>query len=254
MPTPFQHLVYARNFLADQALPEALRTMLQAEAGAFLLGATAVDVQVLTGQARAETHFYEFPPREEARAVPTLLAACPALVDPHRLPPDQAAYLSGYLNHLIWDEVWAWEVYLPCYLFSGQFPTRQERAIHHNGLRVYLDHQAEATLHTWPEVVPWLASAEPRQWFPVTDDAALRRLRDWMVAQLTGREPVETARIFAERGKFPPERLEEVAQAIAVGTYVSPVPGLWEALARYEARGAQESRETVLRYWRGGAL
>ena len=79
MPTPFQHLVYARNFLADQALPEALRTVFQAEAGAFLLGATAVDVQVLTSQARAETHFYEVPPREEARAVPTLLAACPTL-------------------------------------------------------------------------------------------------------------------------------------------------------------------------------
>ena len=58
MPTPFQHLVYASTILESTLLPASIREGLRAHRNAFLFGNTAVDVQSITGQARAETHFY----------------------------------------------------------------------------------------------------------------------------------------------------------------------------------------------------
>ncbi len=248
MPTPFQHLNYARAFLKANDFPDAVRAVLTAHPGPFLLGCTAVDVQSITGQPRVETHFYDFPPPITPRAGEVLLSRHPGLGDRQQLSPDQAAFLAGYLNHLAWDEVWAWEIYLPKFLFSGVFPSHRELVLHHNGLRVYLDHQAEAELHTWPELIPWLEGVKSEAWLPFVEDRALHRWRDWLVDQLSGRIPVESAQVFAGRTGLTGEDLERVAGEMATGRYAAPMSGLERALEQYGVRGAVESRAAVLQY------
>ena len=61
MPTPFYHLSLAEDLLQHPALPEEVRQFLQASRCVFLFGNTAPDVQVVSGQPRQLTHFFNLP-------------------------------------------------------------------------------------------------------------------------------------------------------------------------------------------------
>jgi len=250
MPTPFQHLVYARDVLADARLPEAIRQAMHAHLGAFLLGNTAVDVQSLTGQPRFDTHFYHVHGDNTARAVETLMTTYPELENPSRLNPAHAAFVSGYVVHLAWDERWLHDIFRPFYLESDLWPDRLTRNVHHNALRVLVDRQAEATLRRWPDLVPLLRSVQPDRWLPFVQPEALCRWRDWVVDQLADPEAVETAQVFAERMDISPEHFETVISAVEQNTYQPHVPGLRHALSAFETRALAESIEALKDYWR----
>ncbi len=250
MPTPFQHLVYARDILADARLPETIRQAMGEHLGAFLLGNTAVDVQSLTGQQRFATHFYHVHGENPTRASETLLATYPELADPARLHPAHAAFVSGYLAHLAWDECWLYDVFRPFYLESDLWPDRLARNIHHNALRVLMDRQAEATLRRWPNpLLLLLREVRPDHWLPFVQSEALYRWRDWVTDQLANPEAVETALVFAGRMGISPEHFEAVISAVDQDTYRPPVLGLRDALSTFEADALTESIKVLKRYW-----
>jgi len=249
MPTPFQHLVYARDVLASARLPEAVRQALRAHLGAFLLGNTAVDVQSLTGQPRFDTHFYHVHGSDPLHAGATLLATYPELANPAGLNPVRAAFISGYLIHLIWDECWLQDVFRPFYLESDLWPDRLTRNIHHNALRVLVDRQAEATLRLWPELETLLRRVHPNEWLPFVGTEALCRWRDWVADQLADPQAVETAQVFAERMGISPEHFETVISAVAQDTYHPPVAGLMNALSAFESCAHVKSIEALKVYW-----
>jgi hypothetical protein len=253
MPTPFQHLVYARDVLTNARLPEVIRQALHAHLGAYLLGNTAVDVQSLTGQSRFDTHFYHVHRSNPLRAHETLLAAYPELADPARLHPEHAAFISGYVVHLAWDECWLYDVFRPFYIESDLWSDRLTHNIHHNALRVLMDRQAEATLRLWPDVVPLLRSVQVGHWLPFVQPKAIRRWRDWVADQLADPEAVETAQVFAERMGISPEHFEVVISAVEQDTYQPTVPGLRKALATFEANALSESIKALKEYWKIGS-
>jgi len=250
MPTPFQHLVYAREILAAPALPEQIRATLQEATGPYFLGSTAVDVQAITGQRRSETHFYRFPPTGNPRAGKAMKLAYPELANPYALSPECAAFVSGYLVHLAWDEDWAWDVFGPFYLESGTWPDRLTRSVHHNALRVVQDREAEVILRASPKIKAALRRTEPDHWLPFVPDEALRRWRDWIVCQLENPARVQTAQVFAERMGVSVEHLETVVRAVRTGTYKPPLPGLEEAIARFEIHAQIDSIHALEQYWR----
>ena len=250
MPTPFQHLVYAREILEAPTLPQQIHAALQEAAGPYFLGSTAVDAQAITGQRRSETHFYRFPPTGNPRAGKAMKLAYPELADPYALSPERAAFVSGYLVHLAWDEDWAWDVFGPFYLESGTWPDRLTRSVHHNALRVVQDREAEAILHASPEIQAALRRTEPDHWLPFVPDEALCRWRDWIVCQLENPDRVQTAQVFAERMGVSVEHLEAVVRAIRTGTYKPPIPGLEEAIACFEIHARIDSIHALEQYWR----
>ncbi len=250
MPTPFQHLTYAWDMLQHPALPEPLR----AHPGAFALGHTAGDVQAVSGQPRQETHFYVFPPTGHPRAGAALLEQHPALRDPSRLAPDHAAFVAGYLAHLAWDEVWAWEVYIPCYLETGFWAGRMHRALHHNALRVRLDRAALFRLLDWPALPDLLALTEPHHWLPFVEDDMLRRWRDWLVQQLRDPASVQTLPVFAARMGV---LVEELAAAVALqdtGQDAHIELRVKPALERYSSRAFEDAMRIVQAYMAGQSL
>jgi len=250
MPTPFQHLVYARRILTQPHLPLPLQQCLANAPEAYLLGNTAADVQSITGQPRTETHFYRFPPPRTPRALEVMLAQYPALADPYRLAPAHAAFMSGYLAHLVWDEVWAWEVYVPFYLESTLWAERLPRSLHHNALRVLLDRQAEAELQPWPELRHAFPAAQPQSWLPFATDSALCEWRDWVAGQLENPATVQTTQVFAERMGVTVEALESVIAAIVTDEYRPTVPGLLAAVQQFEAHALIDSVQVLRWYWR----
>lgn len=250
MPTPFQHLIYARDVLADARLPETIRQAMHVQLGAFFLGNIAVDVQSLTGQARFDTHFYHVYGTNPLHAHKTLLATYPELADPAHLHPEHAAFISGYVVHLAWDECWLRDVFRPFYMESDLWPDRLTRNVHHNALRVLVDRQAEAALRLWPDVVPLLRSVQPGHWLPFVQPEALFRWRDWVADQLADSDAVETAQVFAGRMGISPEHFETVISAVEQDTYRPPVPGLLDALSTFETGALAESIEALREYWR----
>jgi len=211
MPTPINHLVMAREVLERGTLAAPARWLLVAQYGPFLLGHTAPDVQTVSGQRREETHFYALPPRNDVPAAQVLLDTYPALARAGRLEPAHAAFMSGYLAHLLADELWWREVFQPFFGPDAGWSTWEERLFLHNVLRTWLDEEDQARLDGHEAAV--LATAEPRGWLPFIRDEDLRAWRDDLVEQLRPGRRIRTAEVFAERMGVSAEMVETAAHS-----------------------------------------
>lgn len=248
MPTPFQHLFYADFVLNHPDLPARLRALLRRELGPFLLGTTATDVQSITGQARAETHFYRLSEGRNISPADKMLCLYPELAPPQTISPAHAAFITGYLVHLAWDVLWAWDIFVPFYRDAEQWPSRRDFFVHHNALRVWLDRTAYTDLRRDPGLPCLLQETQSDHWLPFVPDTALGRWRDWLVEQLGDPTQVQTAEVFSERLRVPVACLEDLVAEMESGRYTT-VPGIEAALASYEAAALTESLRTILRYW-----
>jgi hypothetical protein len=101
--------------LARQLAGELDRSLLRDEAGAYLLGAAAPDIRVLTKGPREDTHFFQLDNFDEQSGVAALFDAYPDLRDAGQLSPQTVAFLAGYMSHLEMDETWISEIYRPCF-------------------------------------------------------------------------------------------------------------------------------------------
>ncbi len=195
----------ARELIESGQLRPPVERLLRGEAGAFLLGHTAPDVQTVSGQERLATHFYDIPPRDDIPPYRRLLDAYPELAQAERLAPAQAAFVAGYLAHLLADEQWWRLVFQPIFGVKAGWGTWPERLFLHNVLRTWLDEQDQARLSGQEAVA--LAAAEPRGWLPFVRDDDLRAWRDLLVEQLQPGQRVRTAEVFAMRMHLPVEQI-----------------------------------------------
>ena len=195
MPTPFMHLALAEEVLQGDELSRTASSLLHHQRGPFLLGNTAPDVQTVSGQARLESHFYTLPRTTGRPAHETLFATHPSLARPAELPPAQAAFLAGYITHLLLDELWLDDIFLR--YFSEDWASRRQRAFIHNVLRTWADRRDRQRLNG--TVAPALQEAEPQRWLPFVDDDNLRAWRDWLIEQLSPGRKTHTTEVFAQR-------------------------------------------------------
>jgi hypothetical protein len=207
MPTPVTHLVLADEILRGDVLSPAVRRLLTAQRGPFLLGNTAPDVRALSRQARSETHFYTLPRTSGRPAHEMLLAAFPSLSRASALPPARAAFVAGYVVHLLLDEMWLERIFLPCFA-EATWGTRRERAFLHNVVRTWMDRRDQQCLGK--DVARALREVEPRGWLPFVSDEALGSWRDWLAQQLAPGRSLQTAEVFAQRMGVAVEEVEAV--------------------------------------------
>lgn len=206
MPTPIMHLVQAQAMLGGDDLPPGIRSRLRDHQGPFLLGHTGPDVQTVSGQGREETHFYTLPRVSAPPAYRVLFDTCPVLAWPAVLAPAHAAFVAGYIAHLLLDELWLDTIFLR--FFQGDWAPRHEQMFLHNVLRTWLDRQDQQRLD--PGTAAVLKEAEPQCWLPFAGDDALRGWRDWLADQLEPGQRVETAEVFARRMGISPDKVETV--------------------------------------------
>lgn len=194
MPTPFTHLAVAADLLADTSLPPGVPP----ERPAFLLGNIAPDVQVLSHQAREATHFFPVPLNGAPPAEQTLFVRYPALRPLSALPPAQAAFLAGYLAHLVFDQLWIARIFEPVFgpeqTWGESF---HERLYLHNVLRAHWDGLDLVRLQ--PGAAQALAAAQPRGWLPFVEDRYLAEWRDLVAEQLGEAGAPRTVEVFAQR-------------------------------------------------------
>lgn len=189
--------------LAGKAFDQPERDLLLRRRGAFLLGNLAPDVQVVSGQTRLDTHFFDLPvQRNRLPAWTNLFSAHPGLTHPRALPEDQAAFLAGYLCHLMADWLWALEIFNPVFAANKEWENFPRRLYLHNVLRAYLDRDILPGLPQ--RISSDLLGVTPHGWLPFVEDHDLLLWRDDLAGQLSG-ERIRTVEVFAERQGLPPQ-------------------------------------------------
>lgn len=204
MPTPFYHLSIAEQILVDKQLTPQVGDLLRQQRSAFLVGNIAPDVQVISGQSRRSTHFFDLPIKN-IRIEPKvyLLQSYPGLAVAQVLSLSQAAFIAGYLCHLQADWLWVRNIFVPVFGLRGTWGTFQQRLYYHNVLRAYVDQQIIPSLNH--EVVNQIKQAQPQDWLPFVNDADLNRWRDYLAGQLQPGGKIDTVEVFAERQGMSPE-------------------------------------------------
>ncbi len=88
---------------------------IEADRGAYYLGATTPDIRIITRWERARTHFFDLNEFEEQNGVHRLFEQEPALRDAAALSPATAAFVAGYISHLVMDESYICQIYRPVF-------------------------------------------------------------------------------------------------------------------------------------------
>jgi hypothetical protein len=207
MPTPFYHLSLAQELIERPDLPPSFQEEVVSYRAEFLFGNIAPDVQVVSGQPRAETHFFDLPLRQNLLKPWELLwQTYPQLTLSSNLKPQQRAFLIGYLCHLLADWQWIRQIFIPVFGLQSPWGTFQERLIWHNVLRAYLDQQIIPAMK--PNLAEYLLTVTPQSWLPFVADHHLLLWRDQIARQLQPGQKIETIEIFASRQNISPDEFK----------------------------------------------
>lgn len=198
MPTPFYHLSLGEVVLAHPQLAEKTRQFLLAHRCEFLFGNTAADVQVVSGQPRQATHFFNLP-IQPGDDVPweRMRQEFPSLRRISRLQPAAVAFLAGYICHLQADWMWVKEIFVPAFGPRCSWGSFRQRLYYHNVLRAYLDRLILPGLRK--DLAACLNTMEPKAWLPFVQDAHLTQWRDMLATQLEPGATVQTVEVFSSR-------------------------------------------------------
>ena len=211
VPTPFYHLSIATEILAGSDLPASIHALLHQQRCAFFLGKTAPDVQTISGQSRPETHFYRVPLIETNPPWERMFNRYPDLARPDQLPPDQAAFIAGYICHLQADIIWIKDLFLPYFLPLLAKHRRKQVGYLHNVLRSFLDERILSALQE--DVGQCLLQVRVEDWLPFVEGPYLIEWRDFIASQLLPGAKAQTFEVFAERMNMPVDALLDLVHS-----------------------------------------
>ena len=87
--------------------------LIDADRGAFYLGSTGPDMRILSRADRMSSHYFDLDCLEHQSSTESFFRAHGDLGDPSKLDDTTAAFVAGYLTHLVIDEVWITDIYRP---------------------------------------------------------------------------------------------------------------------------------------------
>jgi hypothetical protein len=198
VPTPFYHLSLAEELIRHPRIPTPIRQFLRTYRNEFLFGNTAPDVQVVSGQPRETTHFFDLPIQTvDMPPWEVILVKHPLLAKTSELPATQSAFLAGYLCHLQADWLWVKDIFIPNFGFHSDWGNFRQRLYYHNVLRAYLDLKIIPGLPG--DAGACLRDVVPNAWLPFVDDQSLTAWRDLLARQLQPGAAVQTVEVFSSR-------------------------------------------------------
>ena len=254
MPHAQTHLVAACDVLAREAVQAAAPWLGRAdERAAFLLGAVSPDVRAISGHPREATHFFTIPPQADRPAHRALLMRWPQLREAVTLDRAQAAFIAGYMTHLVMDQTWLEQIVMPALFIEGlPWGTGHPNWCLYTILMVYLERRAEARLPA--DTVEQLAGAEPDRWLPFIADDLLIRWRDYIVGMIREGGVRLVCRYFAETNGLSAGEMEAITgdeERMAEIAY-PVVPR--ERLLAFEAEAVRRTEAAVLAYLGGEGI
>jgi len=248
MPPLTLHTVVAKRVAG-----ELRHRLLEADPGSFYVGSTAPDIRVLTRWERERTHFFDLHNFDRQDGVVAMFQAYPVLARPAGLNPATAAFVAGYISHLVMDEIWINEIYRPffgpCSPQGGDVRANiMDRAIQYE-----LDRQTRADREAVADIVKELARTALDvevgfidkdtigRWRALTMDA-VNRPPDWeLFRYLAGRAlraaGLDGAEDYAEFLKTLPDLVAETAAYLT-----------HERIQAFLEKSVKEAREAIRGY------
>lgn len=224
------HLAFHMSVARD--LANALdNTLIDADRGAYYLGSTGPDMHVLSRETRISSHYFDLDCLDDQDCVESFFRAHRDLRDIWKLGDSTAAFVSGYLTHLVMDVVWITDIYRPFFgpdstlgggaranvldrvlQYEMDFQRRQDRAamdeirdaLVASPRAVDVDFVAPELISRWHELAVMMASSPPTwERFPKT------------ASRFLGLVGVSTPEEVEEFMKTLPQLLEETRQHVS---------------------------------------
>ena len=107
LPTHLSMALRTASVMAHPTINEHL--------GSFLLGSTSPDIRSMTKWKRDQTHFAPLTINRVGTGVEGLFRTHPKLADSSKVNYATRVFLAGYFSHMVADETWILEIYLPCF-------------------------------------------------------------------------------------------------------------------------------------------
>jgi hypothetical protein len=183
MPHLVFHMSIARELAGTLKSP-----IIDSERGAYYMGATGPDMHVLDGSRRRATHFFDLGCIEEQDCVGAFFESYPELRDAKALSPRTAAFVAGYLSHLVVDELWITDVYRPFFGSQSSLGGDAQANVIDRVLQYDMDLERQRDREATAEIRAALLADPVDVEAGFVDNAALRRWRD-VAADLLARPP-----------------------------------------------------------------
>lgn len=219
---------------------------IQGNLGTFLLGSCSPDIRIVTRGPRDNTHFAPISNNTLGAGMQTMFQEYPSLAKGEALPPRTAAFMAGYIVHLLTDEAWIIKVYRPYFGNRTVFADEMFANMVDRAMQLDMDRAAEEKRLGFQEVTPILANAHEGVEVEFLDNSTLAEFRQ-RVSEATQR-PFTWERLVAmARRQYPQQN--GVAQDMAQ-CFLEAMPDSLEQAYRLVPRQAvQEFRDTILQAW-----
>ncbi len=214
MPNLLTHIGIARDAAARIASPVISDNM-----GYYLLGSTAPDMRAITKRPREDYHYAQLDFERVGEGARAMLEA-----HPHLAVQDgrKAAFVAGYISHIVLDECWITGVFRPAFGDGTGAPGARELVLD-RALQLELDRRTDGV----GEYLGLMGDAAMPLGLGFVTDEEVTRWRLWVVE-------------FLERD-FSWERLRFMARRISRGDESHPA----HAVADELLRSTPESLETM---------
>jgi hypothetical protein len=214
MPSLGLHTVIAKevaNRLRHRTLEE--------ERGNLYLGSTAPDIHVITRWKRERTHFFDLSSFDEQSSVASLFEAHPRLREPGDLSVAAAAFVAGYVTHLVVDELWINTIYRPFFGERSPLGGDARANIMDRALQFSLDRQKRVDRGLMAHVLNEIARADLAMDVELIDGETLGRWKEIILDMMNHPPDWERFRYIASRhlraaGIESPEQFQEFMQSL----------------------------------------
>ena len=214
MPPLGLHTVIAKE------VAERLRhRVLEEERGNLYLGSTAPDIRVITRWERGRTHFFDLSNFDEQSGVAGLFEAYPRLREPGDLSAATAAFVAGYVTHLVMDELWINTIYRPFFGEHSPLSGGVRANVMDRALQFSLDRQKRIDRELMAHVLNEIARSDLALNVEVIDGETLGRWKDIILDVVNHPPDWERFRYIASRhlraaGIESPEQFQEFVQSL----------------------------------------
>jgi hypothetical protein len=193
--------------------------ILEGERGNLYLGSTAPDIRVITLWERHRTHFFDLSNFDEQSGVEGLFAAYPRLREVGGIGGATAAFVAGYLTHLVMDELWITTIYRPFFGERSPLGGNLRANIMDRAMQFSLDRQKRIDRALMAHVLEEVARSDLAIEIDFIDEETLHRWKDVIIEIVDHPPDWERFRAVAGRhlrdaGIESPEQFEEFLRSL----------------------------------------
>jgi hypothetical protein len=172
--------LYTHTDLALEAASIESVFAIKTHLGAFILGSTAPDMRVMTGQKREETHFTDLNATTLDAGVMGMFETHVSLLQPYLLGEATQAFLAGYIFHLIADQAWIINLYRPFFANTEVFPNVKEGSVLDRAFQLDMDLQARSRIKGSAKLSQLLSKSERNVSVSFIEEGVLHKWRQRM--------------------------------------------------------------------------